>query len=148
MKKTPSKSNNQFGFDFACPGLCSRCHTEIAEFEGSINGYPKLKKWLNNAYKAIVVLNDNSKMTVMLCEDCYNEFGVDDCQQLMESEINGMQEQVDRVCTHWKASFKKSYMKYFSDLHIKKRHDQEWRESDLSNIKKPRTEKLRVKAGN
>lgn len=145
MKKTPSRSNNQFNIDFVCPGLCSLCHSEIAEFEGSINGLPRLKRWLHNAYRAIVVLNDKSKMTVMLCEDCYNEFGVDDCQYLMESEINGMQEQVDRMCDHWKVSAKKSYMKSFSELSIKQRHDQEWRETDLIKIKKPRTEKLRVK---
>lgn len=146
--KIRSKDNNQFKIDHAFPGLCSLCHVEIAEFNGShANGRPIITKLKGNWRETSVLLDDGSAMRVSLCSECYDNFSSDDAQYLMESEINGWQDEIDRCCKTWPEERRISYMKKYSKKFIKNRVDKNWSPSDIARIKKPRADKLRVKTG-
>ena len=142
-----SKANNQFNVDFAFPGVCSLCHTEIAEFNGSnpATGRPIITRLKSNFREVTVILDDKSKMRVSFCENCFASFGPDDAQSLMESEINGWQSEVDSCCGHWEDTKKKEYMDSYSKRSIVTRHDKPWTLGEISRVKKPREGKLKVK---
>ena len=70
---------NQFNIDYAFPGLCSLCHTEIADFEGSRqirDGVfrPIIKRLKGIAREADVKLDDGSIMHIAMCKTCYKNF--------------------------------------------------------------------------
>lgn len=141
-----AKENNQFGIDYAYPGICSLCHTEIAEFSGShSNGIPIITKMKPNYRRAVIILSDNSSMGVSLCKDCY-DLKPSDMQALMESEINGWEHEVSNYLKDkWDENRKKNYMDRVSKLFIINRADKPIPEDKLSSIKKPRLEKLKYK---
>lgn len=145
MKKPRLKTNNQFGIDFAFPGLCSLCHTEIADFNGSHpNGRPIITKLKGNYRELAILLNDASAMKVALCDGCFDDFTSDDAQELMESEINGWQAEVDDLIK-WPDEKKREHMDEYSKKFIVNRHDKPWTLGEIAKIQKPRPEKLRVK---
>ena len=150
MKKQRLKTNNQFGIDYDFPGLCALCHTEIAEFDGSFEARPGVFRpkilELKPNYRAFQFkLNDGSFMNVTSCEDCHDEFKPEDSQELMESVINGWQEEIDSILIEWEDEKKRNHMKEYSKKHIVDRSDKRLKYSDLSKLKKPRPEKLKVK---
>jgi len=164
MKKTPSKDNNQFGIDCSFPGLCSYCHTEIANFNGSKEVAPGVFRpeivSLRPSYReSVFELNDGSKIAIPLCEDCDDDIEPQHMAELMESEINGWQKEVDEL-VDWKDSVKPDgtiytaeekkldYMVEFSAKFIKDRKNKPWTLGQKSKLAKPRKEKLKVKVRN
>lgn len=140
---------NQFGVDYAFPGLCSLCHTEIADFEGSRQVKagifrPIIKRIKGIAREIDIKLDDGSVMHVALCKTCYNDFKPEDVQELMESEINGWQHEVDEVVS-WKDDKKLDHMKKYSERFATDRVDKKWNDIQKSKIKKPRKDKLKVR---
>ena len=141
--------DNQFGVDYSFPGLCSLCHKEIAEFEGSRQVKegvfrPIIKRIMGFARTFDVVLDDESVMTVPLCKTCYGTIKPEDMQELMESEINGWQHEVDEV-TSFPDEKKVTHMKKYSERFIVDRADKKWKNSDKDKIEKPRKSKLKVR---
>lgn len=141
-----SKDNNQFKYDFAVPGLCTKCHTEIAEFSGSHpNGLPVIKKLKTNFRTARIKLDDGSGMTISLCKDCI-DFQPEDMAEIMESEINGWDFQVDRCISHWTPEKKDKHMEVYSKRFATSRVDKPWGLEQEARITKPREAKLRGRA--
>ena len=119
----PSKTNNQFLIDHSFPGLCSHCHSEIAEFDGSLsNGRPKITKLKNNYDTIQVLLNDGSRMNVVICKPCKEYIRPEDMGKIMENEINGWQKDVD-LNPSFDNERKLEYMDYHSKLTIVSRTD-------------------------
>lgn len=114
------KENNQFQIDHAFPGLCSLCHVEVAEYEGSNDiGSPIVKRFKPNAKIKKVFLSDGSQMNVMLCKGCHDVFNENNFQELIESEINGWAYEVEtHLKTKWDESRKKKYLNKMSKLRI------------------------------
>ncbi len=140
---------NQFGVDYAFPGVCSLCHDEIAAFEGSRqirSGVfrPIIKRILGKARTMQVELDDGSTMTVALCKKCFEDIKPDDMQELMESEINGWQHEVDEV-TNFNDEKKIKHMKKYAKRFITDRIDPRFSKEDKAKIKKPRKSKLKVR---
>lgn len=91
--------NNNFQVDYACPGFCSKCHTEIANFRGSQEVTPgiyrpKIESLKANFRQQTVELSNNSQMMVPLCETCFN-LTPEDLDYVMASEVKGWQREVD-----------------------------------------------------
>ena len=140
-----SKNNNQFKVDYAFPGLCSLCFTEIAEFEGSNSlGRPIITKLKGNFREITVLLDDNSKMKVSLCEDCFENIKPEDMGELMENEINGWQKEVD-ANPKFEAQKKLDYMDKYSERKITTRVDIPYGLGEVARVSNPRSEKLKVK---
>ena len=141
---------NQFGVDYAYPGTCSLCHDEIAVFEGSRQVRagvvrPIIKRILGKARLARIELDDNSKMSVAMCKTCFNAFKPEDAQELMESEINGWQVEVNEVVNGWDDERKIKYMKRYAKRFMTDRVDKRWNKIQKAKIKKPRKSKLKVR---
>lgn len=153
-----SKDNNQFGIDYAYPGLCSLCHSEIAEFDGSKeiapgvvrpkistvrDGNIEKPKMKPNYTFAVVELDDNSAMTVNLCGDCETtSFTPENMDKLMESEINGWAEEMDAL-PGWPQEKKKDHMEKYSKRYVTDRRDKPWNKDEKDKIKKPKKDKLK-----
>lgn len=149
MKK-PDSSNNQFGIDYAFPGLCSYCHSEVAEFNGSAEVLPGvfrpvIKRLRPNFRQYNFVLNNSSIMTVSLCSECYDEIKPEHMGELMESEINGWHKEVDELCPKWDEAKKKSHMDKHEKLEVVGSDTRPWTEQEMKNITKPRLDKLATK---
>lgn len=142
-----SKNNNQFKIGHAFPGLCSLCHHEIAEFNGShSNGKPIVVKIKPNFRKAEVILDDGSHMTVALCDECFDSIGPESMQELMESEINGWNHDVKvSLRDKWSKDEKDRYLAYYSSRYITNRADKPFTIDEVTRIKKPRISKLNFK---
>lgn len=144
-----SKSNNQFGIDYAFPGLCALCHTEICEFNGSDElGRPRIVRLKGNFREATFWLDDGSRMKVSLCDTCDPDDGNLDANQmldLLESEINGWQAEVDNLI--WPEEKKRKHMKEYSKRFFVEREDKHISFTEMEKLKKqkPRPEKLRIK---
>jgi len=141
---------NQFGVDYAYPGLCSLCHDEIAEFEGSRQiragvVRPIIKRIKGIAKLAELKLDDGSVMEVVLCKRCYGDLGPDHMQELMESEINGWQVEVNEVVAFWDDRKKINHMKQYAKRFVTDRVDINWSDTQRNRIKKPRKTKLKVR---
>ena len=141
---------NQFNIDYSFPGLCSLCHVEIAEFRGSrqVNPgifRPIITKILGIARTIKVTLDDSSDMKIALCESCFKTLKPEDMQELMESEINGWQHEVDEATKGWDDPKKIKHMKRYAKLFITSRVDKKWNKTELAKIKKPRKSKLKVR---
>jgi len=141
---------NQFGVNYSFPGLCSLCHREIAEFEGSrqiVSGIfrPIIKRILGIARTAEIKLDDKSNMTVALCKFCYNNLKPEDMQPLMESEINGWQHEVDEIAIRFDLPGRIKYMRRYSKRFAIARVDKRWTNTQRLLIKKPRRSKLKVR---
>lgn len=148
MKKAriPSKENNQFKIDYAFPGLCSHCHSEIAEFYGSLpNGRAIISRLTPNFRMAEVLLDDGSRMTVSLCEDCFEGLNPDHMKYLMESEIKGWQKEVDECLATLEEDKKKSYMTDRAKRVIVQRMDKPLTEKQVKKIKPPDISKLDIR---
>ncbi len=131
-----SKNNNQFKIDYAYPGLCSLCHTEVAEFAGSKNGVVIVTRLKGNFRQAEVQLEDNSYMRVTLCEDCYIGFDPEQMGDLMDSEIKGWVWETRRTNPEDKEArkvFKQAKKKF-----VKDRKDKKWSDKERAKIKKPK----------
>ena len=141
-----AKENNQFKIDYAFPGLCSHCHAEVAEFNGTNNlGRPIITRMKPNYREFTVELDNQSLMDIPLCEKCYDTLGPEHMQAVMESEINGWQHEVDECLPAWSDNKKLEHMTQYSKRFITKRTDKPFKAADNSKIKKPRKSKLRVK---
>jgi len=146
MKKTPSKDNNQFKVDYDFPGLCAICHVEVAEFNGSHpNGRPIIKSLKGNMTEMKVELNDNSKMTVILCNHCHADFKPEDMKPLMESVISGWQAEVNIL--DWTEEKKLDHMDRYSKKEVIDRADFPMSEDDKAKIQKPNLDKIKLKVG-
>jgi hypothetical protein len=141
--KSRTKENNQFKIGYSYPGLCSFCFDEVAEFDGSKNGVPVITQFKPNHDIVILTLDDGSMMGINLCTDCAENLATKDFGELMESEINGWQAEVDR--TDWKDAQKRKYMKEYSKRHAVGRIDKPLSLDEIKQIKKPRKSKLKVK---
>lgn len=141
---------NRFGIDYAHPGLCSLCHEEIAEFQGSRQvsqgvSRPIIKRILGIARLIEVKLDDKSKMSVAMCKKCESKLEPKDMQELMESEINGWQREIDDIVTKFTDVEKKKYMNQYSRRYVVARVDKRWTPDENKKIKKPRKSKLKVR---
>lgn len=90
--------NNNFNVDYTCPGFCSKCFAEVAEFKGSQEIFPGVYRPLVDSLKTnfrthLVDLSNGTKMTVVLCADCY-DLKPDDLPKIMENEVKGWQKEV------------------------------------------------------
>jgi len=140
---------NQFDIDYAFPGLCSLCHIEIADFEGSRqikDGIfrPIIKRIKGIARTIEVKLDDKSTMTIALCKRCESKFKPEETRELMESEINGWQHEVSEVVT-WDDAKKRKHMKEYAKRYITNRIDKKWNKNQKTKVKKPRKSKLKVR---
>lgn len=141
-----SAENNQFKIDHAYPGICSLCHTEIAEFNGSHkSGLPILTKFKENKREAQIKLSDNSVMTVLICKDCHENLSDQNLGELMESEINGWAHQINTILRDkWSFNDRVSYMKKYESLTAVGRIDKKL-VIERGNIPAPRKTKLKTK---
>ena len=85
--------------DYPCPGFCSMCFTEVANFKGSKQVsegiYRPIVISLKPNYRCVQVhLSDGSKMDVSLCETCAN-LSPDDLSQLIANEVLGWRKEVE-----------------------------------------------------
>ncbi len=135
-----SKNNNQFLVDYAYPGLCSLCHTEVAEFMGSKNGVAVISRIKGNFRQAEVKLNDGSYMRVSLCEDCYKDFSPEKMGELMESEIAGWVHESRR--TNNDPDVHAKVLKEARKKFVKDRSDKKWNDEDRAKIKKPKIKEI------
>lgn len=136
---------NQFKIDYDFPGLCAKCHEEIAEFSGSHpNGTPIITRLLPNYELVTFTLDDNSNMKVALCKDCKVNLVPDDCQEIMESVINGWAWEIERA--KWPNDKQEKYMAKYQERYIIDRYDMLYDDKDKGKIKKPRPDKLKKKA--
>lgn len=148
--KIPSKENNQFGVDYAFPGLCSYCHSEIATFKGSQEVLPGVFRPIIHLLKpnyreCTFELNDGSLMQIALCQSCDDDIEPKHMDHLMESEINGWQKEIDELLPKWEESKKSDHMDQHSKKFITGRKTKPWTLGQISKITKPRPEKLKVK---
>jgi len=148
--KNPSSLNNQFGIDYAFPGLCSYCHTEIAEFQGSkevVKGVfrPVLKNLKHNFRQTTFEMNENMMMNICLCDECSEGIEPKDLGYLMESEMRGWTVEANELLPDWPEEKKKRYLDDQYKLFITQRHNNPWHEDKIKEITKPDTEKFQVK---
>jgi hypothetical protein len=135
---------NQFNIDYDFPGLCAKCHTEIAEFRGSHpNGTPIISRLKPEYTTTTMQLNDGSSIRISLCSECKFSLAGTHCQEIMESVINGWQSEVERA--NWDDKELIGYMRTYCKKHITGRKDVHWGEKEKKKIKKPRKEKIRFK---
>lgn len=115
-----SKENNQFGVDHAFPGVCSLCFDEIAEFNGSNEkGIPYITKFKANARQVTVLLSDDTTMNVNLCNRCAGDFKPADLRELMESEVNGWNHEVNTYLKEkWPEKKRNAYLERQSKLRV------------------------------
>lgn len=140
-----SKENNQFKVDYAFPGVCSLCFTEIAEFEGSNDlGRPIITKLKGSFREIMVLLDDNSKMKVSLCETCADSIKPEDMGELMENEINGWQKEVD-ANPKFDAQKKLDYMDKYSERKVTTRVDIPYGLGEVARVSNPNPNNLKVK---
>ena len=142
--------SNQFNITHSYPGICSLCFDEIAEFEGSrqvADGIfrPIIKRIKGIARTATVRLDDASNMNVAMCKTCFDKLIPEDMQELMESEINGWQVEVNDMVSNWDDTRKKNYMKRYAKRFVTDRIDKRWNKAEKLRIKKPRKSKLKVR---
>ena len=140
---------NQFGIDYSFPGLCSLCHNEIASFEGSRQiragiFRPIIKRILGIARVVYIRLDDGSQMGVAMCKTCEAILTPENMQELMESEINGWQHEVDEIA-NFDDTRKINYMKRYSKRFVTDRVDKKFTTDEKLKIKKPRKAKLKVR---
>ncbi len=144
------RENNQFLINYSFPGLCTLCHSEIAEFEGSRQVRPGIFRPIIKRIKGIarivnIRLDDKSEMSVAMCKTCELDLKPEDMQELMESEINGWQHEVDEIANFSdvrRIKYMKRYSKRFATDRIGKKS---WNETEKFRIKKPRKAKLKVR---
>ena len=91
--------NNNFNIDYPCPGFCSKCFIEVAEFRGSYEASPGIFLPLVVALKPNfrvqrVYLSDGSQMDITLCDKCFDLTPLD-LPQLMTNEVKGWQKEVE-----------------------------------------------------
>jgi len=155
---------NQWNIDYSKPGFCSKCHDAIAEFDGwnKLTGAPIITKLKPNFRQANFLLSDGSSMNIAMCEQCYDNLKPEDAGEIMESEINGWQEECNlMVRLHdnpehlvdamngnahkgWPKEKAIAHMERYSQLSISNRMDRPWPDEDLGRVKKPRKSKLKV----
>lgn len=91
--------NNNFQIDYACPGFCSKCHVEIANFRGSQEVTPgvfrpRIESLKPNFRQQTVNLSNESQMMVTVCDSCY-DLNPEDLDSLMDSELRGWQKEIE-----------------------------------------------------
>jgi len=119
---------NQFNIEYAFPGLCSLCHVEIAEFNGSNKyGTPNIVKLKSNYREGVVRLDDGSNMRVTLCNEC-EDFTPKQAGKLMESEIEGWRHSTNK--TDWDSKKKNEHNEKYAKRFISTRLDKVWSISD------------------
>lgn len=96
--------NNNFNVDYVCPGFCSMCFAEVANFSGShevAEGVyrPRVTGLKSNYRKVDVYLSNGSQMTVSLCQDC-EKLTPENLPRLMENEIKGWEKEVEDFKLH------------------------------------------------
>lgn len=124
-----AKENNQFQVDYAYPGVCSLCHTEIAEFRGSWEVAPGQYRPVVGALKANfrsrnVILSDETIMTISLCDKCNETFSDKDFKRLMASEHKGWEEE-SKIMHFEKPEDKKAHLTKVKSLSVKRLFKQE-----------------------
>lgn len=128
------------------PGFCAKCHTPIAEFNGSNEyGNPIIVKLLPILRTIFFRLDNGSQLIVTLCVDCEETIDPSDSAQIMESVINGWQYEVDSQLHHWEEDKKIEHMKTFGKRFITDRTDKRWNDEQIKRITKPDKKKLRLK---
>lgn len=147
--KTPSASNNQFGITCSFPGLCSYCHSEVANFNGSREVMPGVFRPVITSLRAdyresTFTLDDGKKIVIVLCESCDDDIEPRHMADLMESEINGWQKEVDELLPDWTPKLKSEYMESHSKKFINGRQNRPWTIGQLSKLTKPR-ERVKIK---
>lgn len=110
---------NQFNIEHAFPGICTKCFTEVAEFNGSDrNGKPVISKFLPNHVNIEIGLSDKTKMTITLCTDCAKKLAEEDKKKIMESEQKGWQWELNNCLKTWAKEKKEDYLKDYNKLEI------------------------------
>lgn len=115
---------NQFGITHAFPGICSKCFIEVAEFHGSNHeSKPIITKYLPNYFGLTTILDDGTLMTITLCTDCAKDLSDKDYKNIMKSEMEGWEWELDNCLKNWtkedKQKYKEKYRKRSIKGHIK-----------------------------
>ncbi len=93
--------------DYDKAGYCVKCHDTVIE-EKVINGI--LQEVLKTNYDTTqFLLNDNSKMRVVICKPCKAKLTDKDYAYVMNSVIKGWEKEVEGL-SHWSSERKKDYM--------------------------------------
>jgi hypothetical protein len=135
-----AKENNQFGIDYAYPGICTLCHTEIAEFHGShevaTGKYMARVTALKPNFRTrLVDLSDGTKMNISLCDVCDNTFEPEDCKPIMESEIKGWEKDSEHLKDE---KIRADYNSKMSKLTITDVPSKKWDKDQVAKIGKPK----------
>lgn len=107
--------------DYDKYGWCCQCHTRLMT-EKFIDGEWQAI-WMPTAKERTVLLNNGSKMRIMMCSDCYNKFDERAFNKVMDSVIKGWDKETDELVANpsfpgWNKDTKKSYMNKYSKLKI------------------------------
>lgn len=102
-------------------GYCCKCHIKVAEV------CDKNVKLMPIYREAIFLLNDQSKMKIALCEECYGTLKKEDSDLIMSSVKRGWYKEVEGF-NHWTREKKDSYMDTYNSKSILDRVDSHWKE--------------------
>lgn len=128
----------------AYPGFCTLCHTEVAEFDGFIdigNGQKRLKVigLKPNFRIAHLRLSDGTMMTITTCDKC-QDFGPEDCDKIMESEMRGWRREIAEMLQDDPTT--QDWLLEASKLKVKDRPDRNWSEADRRKITHPQVRNM------
>lgn len=143
-----AKENNQFGYDCAFPGLCSLCHCEVAEFDGSVEIMPgvyrpRITKLKGNYRIKNLELSDGTIMTIALCAMCEN-LKPGDCGKIMESEVRGWHKECNEIMSDVKQDIKDAYLLRQSTLTITDIPAMKWTPDEKKSIATPDIQAMRL----
>ena len=99
-------------------GKCVKCHRNLIT-ERVINGVVK-KVTIPDYDQIQYLLDDGSKMRVVMCKPCKLTLTEKDEKPIMDSVIAGWQKEVNGLI-HWHKKKKDEYMKRYKKLKIKNR---------------------------
>lgn len=103
------------GIDFDKAGHCVKCHKDLIE-EKFIDGF--IQKVLTPDFdETEFLLNDGSRMRVVICKACKEIITVADEPEIMAAVVKGWQWELDNL-VNWDDSKKKDHMAIYSKKEI------------------------------
>ena len=101
-------------------GYCIMCGLKCIE-ERVVDGVSRVV-FTKDKDELQFILNDKSRMRVLVCKKCKNEYSEKDNEYIMKAVQRGWQHEIETY-SHWTDDRKKEYMKKYGALEIVCRDD-------------------------